>query len=508
MNKDKYFEQQCRKAFEDRSEKPPKSVWEKIEAQLDEQQDQTVVVLPWWNSLGWVAGVAAAVGLLLVAGVAWQHFENTAQKEAQNTATQKFAPNVSKKSTHSRTENATQMAQIAAVAPQRAALKTTDSAPFKEKIAVLPAPGQPQKQAGKSTERLANRAKKSRYFPVVASIMPEISAPQSVILTDNTFASFPTSSTPSASPSKGSYAPELTPKIQINILTIKGLQHLSNLAARKPWVSYSASSSVAQPKRSAKVYWAALSLLPTRFNSGLQIPPSYYSLASTNFVNPAPTNNPKEQSYVGASVAVQSQVGIGLGKRWSLETGVGYLRGKSVYEANTYIDHQTGLVSNSLETAIANSPQVRNGAVDASKNLAGLSISSPTRGVAPLAQQAVDNHYDYLQIPLQVGYAVVQNRRRLSFWVLGGFANTILLQNQFENGQKEVVHFGARKGAFRTFAVAASTGARLQYQFAARWSATMTGNYQHSLSATTYSEAILAARPWWWGVGCGLQYGF
>lgn len=499
MDNDEYFEGQWKKAFEDRSEMPPESVWKKIEAQLDEQDDKAVVVLPWWRSLGWVAGVAAAVGLLLVAGITWQRFENTTPKIAQsidkqkpsptpsklgtlqcNVPTNNVATNIAKKSTPTDPKNVAKIAKTGEVVAISAQDKSDNNTPS------FPTVSTPSNVATLHRNVAKNSISTNN---IATNNIPINSVATNNIATENTTLQCNVA------------------KIQITALTGKGLQRLIGLAARQPWVNYSAPGNVSKPKRSAKVYWAALSLLPTRFNSGLQIPRSSYNFTSSNFASISPVNPPKEESHVATSVAVQSQVGVGLGKRWSLETGIGYLRGRSVYEATTYIDQQTGLVSNSLETAIANSPQTGNLMADASKNSAPLSISSSNR-LTPLAQQAVGNQYDYLQIPLQVGYAVVQSRCKLSFWVLGGFANTILLHNQFENGQGEAVNFGTNKGAFRTFSVAASGGGRLQYQFAARWSATMTGNYQHSLMPTTYSETTLTARPWWWSVGCGLQYGF
>ena len=512
MDNDEYFEGQWKKAFEDRSEMPPESVWKKIEAQLNKQDDEAVVVLPWWRNLGWVAGVAAAVGLLLVAGIAWQFLPTPSKVETLhcNVSTNNVATNNAKQSTSANPKNAAKIAKTGeadAISDQDKSDNNTPSFPTVStpfNVATL------HRNVVINNIATNNIATNNVVMNNVAKNNIAINnVAANNVATNNIATNNVTTNNVTTNNTTLQYnvATDNAPKMQITALTGKGLKPLIGLAARQPWVSYSAPSNVSKPKRSAKIYWAALSLLPTRFNAGLQIPRSSYNFTSSNFASISPANPPKEQSHVATSVAVQSQVGVGLGKRWSLETGIGYLRGRSVYEATTYIDQQTGLVSNSLETAIANSPQTGNLMADASKNSAPLSISSSNR-LTPLAQQAVGNQYDYLQIPLQVGYAVVQSRRKLSFWVLGGFANTILLHNQFENGQGEAVNFGTNKGAFRTFSVAASGGGRLQYQFAARWSATMTGNYQHSLMPTTYSETTLTARPWWWSVGCGLQYGF
>ena len=67
------FENEWRRRFDDASETPPPALWERIEARLDEEEEESVMVIPFWQrtqKLRWVAE-ASVTALLLAVGGWW-----------------------------------------------------------------------------------------------------------------------------------------------------------------------------------------------------------------------------------------------------------------------------------------------------------------------------------------------------------------------------------------------------------------------------------------------------
>ncbi|TAE39567.1 MAG: hypothetical protein EAZ70_08085 [Runella slithyformis] len=513
---DEDFEKQWRKAFEGSSQKPPLSVWEKIETRLDQHDDAPVVILPWWNRFGWAAGVAAAVSVLLVVGWSWWQPTKPTSEERIVAATRaaKPAPPVGHSSAEKGIVAATRTDKPAPPVGHSSAEKGIVAATRTDKPA--PPIGHSSEKGIITARRAAKPAPPVGYSAeegIIAAISSlekgrettervaknnRISDQSTKKMSDNELVT--SQITVPDSPSQPSV-------LVLNPLAPKGYKRLLGLAARKPWVHYETPKTNKQPPTPTKIYWAALNVAPTSFNSGLSIPNAGgSSFKSLNTSNTAPS----ERSRAALSVVVQSQVGLQLGKRWSLETGIGYLQGNSVYSAATFLNTASNFTSNSLEVAIAQSPSNNSGLamLDASKNASPFNSPQFSSQVVQSTLQEVKNQYGFLQVPVQAGYALWPKRNKLSVWAVGGFINNIRLQNQFENGRNNTLTFGTGEGPFRTFSVATTTGLRLQYQLATRWSATLTGNYQRTLGTTTYANAAFAARPWWVGMGWGLRYGF
>jgi hypothetical protein len=63
------FEDQWRKALKEASEAPPQSVWEGIEARLDQQEGKGMILPLWWQSSKLWYAAASIAALLLVGGI-------------------------------------------------------------------------------------------------------------------------------------------------------------------------------------------------------------------------------------------------------------------------------------------------------------------------------------------------------------------------------------------------------------------------------------------------------
>src|SRR4051812_15348519 len=98
------FEDQWRKALKEASEAPPPSVWEGIEARLDEENDKGIIPLWWQSPKIWYAA-ASVVALLLVGIGIW--YSGTGLQDKR--AVEQVAVNKTEKSeTPSRNDSANQ----------------------------------------------------------------------------------------------------------------------------------------------------------------------------------------------------------------------------------------------------------------------------------------------------------------------------------------------------------------------------------------------------------------
>src|SRR5215217_4213758 len=81
------FEDQWKRALKEASETPPQSVWEGIEAHLDQNNNDKVVPLWWKSAKLWYA--AASVVAVLLAGGIWYKNAGTNSETAHVAANQK-----------------------------------------------------------------------------------------------------------------------------------------------------------------------------------------------------------------------------------------------------------------------------------------------------------------------------------------------------------------------------------------------------------------------------------
>jgi hypothetical protein len=513
--KNEDFEKQWQDAFQDKQRQPPPSVWEQIEARLDQKEDKKpVVILPLWNRLGWVA--AATVATILGAGIwAWR---GQAVPSAAETVVATNTPDKSPKVARQQNQVKTPLSD-ATPTPSKIATNTEKS-PNATNTKTEKSPNAAStktefyannrapifaKKSKQNSRNLNNETTKifektlrlaSKNEPFNSESEPYLDQNQQPTLNQNSQLALNQNHELTVAP------------LAVGMLLPKGYKNLLGATPRQPWVNVDALQQTKKtPTTPRKTYWAALNLAPTNFNAALNVPSAVYASSGANFASNSDLAG-NNQNQAALSIAVQSQVGVQLSKRWSLETGLGYLRGNSVYNSSLIVDSQQNPISNSLETAVIQSPNSSNwqGALDAQK----IGPQSPQGSISSLTfstLQATKNQYNYVQLPIQAGFAVLPAAKKLSLWALGGVVNNFLLQNNYENGQRNTVSFGTGQGPFRTFSMATTTGLRLQYRLAHRWNATLTGNYQHSLSNNTHVDAAFSARPWWWSVGWGVRYG-
>ncbi len=266
-----------------------------------------------------------------------------------------------------------------------------------------------------------------------------------------------------------------------------------------------------QPEKRER--WASVSLMPGAFNPSVAVQVPTFANTSSFVNNQAASTQSLAtvQSQANFSVAYQAVAGLQLTERWSVESGVGYLAGRSTVESPTQGYIAQGALSG-LGVGTAN----RNLYADALQNSSGRAVMADAvnslgsyyqaklqNAYDPLNRQTLRNDFQYVQVPVQVGYQL-RPRKRLGLALLGGFLTNIFVRNTVAD---ELV-IEPQDGVYRPVSWAASLGARFRYRPTRRWSASLAGLYQPTLGAGTRPESQVQSRPTTAGVSFGVDYHF
>jgi hypothetical protein len=210
------------------------------------------------------------------------------------------------------------------------------------------------------------------------------------------------------------------------------------------------------------------------------------------------------------SYAVQGQIGKKLSKHWSIETGVSYLEGQSMFShPGSWSDPSGG------QYYLANYDLLESALIKSNKNVFRTSAVPETVSIIEedlfarisTTFQQTPNSYRYLQVPIQLGYELAPSHR-LSYTLLAGIVGNLFLQNTIETARGEALTTRAQDGVYSTLHAGATAGLRLNYALSPTLTASLTGSYQQALSRAAQEESALTAQPQLYGVGWGVRYQF
>lgn len=519
-----------RRVFDEAAETPPPRVWSAIERQLDEPGNARV--LPLWGAMMlrpavWGTGLAAAVALLLV-GI-WL----IRTEPARQPAVARLQPAQTGQSAETYTAKVQQQSLIAdgerataTLRPKKPSGVTAMSPAFSvgepQSVAVSSTPNPKSQIAGRSANKFFN----DPPFIVDGRAMPPAESGRPGNRESMPIALLPAAryalTAMQSSHSDQTEESDLTKSIAMERLASRGV-HLYEMRPIQRIVWFQPADATVpvveeQVRVAAKTRWASVSVMPGAFNPGVSVAlPAYANAAvSAPALGQRTGTASAVSSRANVSVAFQAGAGMQLTDRWSVESGVGYLAGRSTVSSpaaqpvysfaqssylntttsiagNLYVDllrSQTGKTSGNRTAGAANDFLISN--TNPYTNLSGYNN-----------QRAVASNYAFVQVPVQVGYEL-RPRKRLTLAVLGGLITSIFVKNTVD----DALVVKANDGVYKPVALVASMGARFRYRSSERWSASLAGVYQPSLTATTRSDSPVQTNPTTTGMTFGVDYHF
>ena len=527
------------KAFDEASEMPPPRVWDAIERQLDKSEKEVLPgpkIIPLWGTglispkqIVWSAGIAATVAVLLIGW--WMQttpIERTqAERDQTSAPEQRLAsprhesPSVAANAPQTDIDQHQEQSKV----DKRTLLADRQSMDSRSEVGQQS--GRSVYSASSATNELAGHTKRrsSSLKHVSVSNIPraDYAATQSLATGQVNQLAHPINSRPTTAAFVFGSSPLQNQMLQaeqasgIIASTMAGRQiryrDLSSIQ-RIVWISPAATEMEEKVARSDHKYheaWASVSVMPGSFDPAASVRPGQatftnaYALSTTN-QNPS---QPSVTSRPNLSLTFQASAGIQVSKHWSIESGVGYLSGHSQVEspaqvttshANTAINRQeaTGnLYLNALQGSRASTSQ---------KALADLVATNSYQSQVSydaVAQQTLTNNYQYVQVPVQIGYQL-RPRKRFSLALLGGLLTNIFVRNTV--GDNVVIN--SKDGVYRPLSWSATLGARFRYRPSRRWSASMAGVYQSAFGSDTESTAHVQNHITATGMSFGVDYHF
>ncbi|GAB3332889.1 hypothetical protein GCM10027299_39770 [Larkinella ripae] len=557
LSKEEQFNEEWRSLFENAEESPSEELWDSITRRLDEEEAETVIPL-WPRAKPWIYSVAAAVVALLMGWWAMQSTETAdinrplADQTTSSSSvhpTKTAEPAVKNRESSAATTRSPEKPAIAFQAskakpetpgnrnePIAANKNTTDDQAVDpelertETATTIDGIINDQSLLAESRTKNASRRSKTGAARLRATAptrlaearrMNRPSKPSAIVgppetaLSRNapsttdlaTRAAKPETAVEEAADSRLAYEASY---IKNKATALKDPRPISRI------IWYRAPETAIEPQekgRSKKEYWAALTATPLSFNPMTSIHSSldqaYLSYSGVAQSSRQPTSV-SLQNQAQISMAWQASSGVKLSKHWSVEAGVQYLNGRSQAQNNASVTNAfTNQTENLLVNAVRNSspsvaqdalPQKSNSLLPANVDKNNL-VNSSYLTVVP-SDQLVSNNFQYIQVPVQVGYHILPERK-VSYSVLGGLMGNVFLKNTI--GTLEV---DRADQVYRPMAVAGTAGLRINYHPTHHWSGSLTGSYQQSLQNGTQSDAQLQVRPQAVGVGFGLNYHF
>lgn len=479
-----------RKAFEDAAETPPPRVWEAVARHLDE--DRQAVIIPLWTRVRpWAMGMAASTVLILIGWWAWP----VATSVGPAPAGRRMAQSETKKTEQTQAatdKGAWRNANLASVIPTPQ-LETVAGTIHSSSTTL------PGSMAG------PDRAPSDRFQRLQAKKRP-LSTSQ---MARSTFAD------EIATTRLEQGVAETSERLSFGLTELAPRPFRSHLYSTQRVVWFRLPDTVEadelkQHKPAHHGAWASVSVMPSAFSPDVALrsmPVAMISRAAAyNYQNTVSTPA-TVSSRASVAMAYQAGAGMQINERWSVETGVGYLKGHSTVDSPTrqlaQVSSLTGktTASNLYADAVRQPNNTANAL--ASADVQYLISNASANAYNADIRANVENDYQYVQVPVQVGYQL-RPRRKIGIALLGG-----LLANWFvRNNVDTDIVVKANDGLYRPLTVAGTAGARLRYASSPRWSASLAGVYQQSLQSGTHADAALETHPQTVGMSFSVDYHF
>ncbi|MDZ7934720.1 MAG: outer membrane beta-barrel protein [Emticicia sp.] len=207
------------------------------------------------------------------------------------------------------------------------------------------------------------------------------------------------------------------------------------------------------------------------------------------------------QNAISSGIGINTGVAMGykISKKWNFESGIRYLRGNSTLNSNTYAFQQNGYVNTFLADYLLQN--------SSSKEFQ--TANTPINTVVADASQ-FGNRYEYLIIPMQVGYEIGLSKK-VALNILAGVSTDIFLQNTIINDnsivqEKSIINTSSN--IYKPLNLSGLGGIQANYLVSKHWQLNLGSSYQHSLFSGINNSTALQMRLKMFGLNYGLNYRF
>ena len=485
--------------FGEAADTPPPRVWQAIERELDDETDAFVPIIPFWQRSIFLR-VAAAILVLLAGGllVLWPvekeavvaknaaktrqnsrlstNYVDNNQKSGQNVDNLSDLQPEQEKSTSADAEYQTGSNRHPMLASRAYSInKTTVPIHINNKVSI--------KQNRKP--RTGHQATNERIIESVPALLPTVSVPEIA---------------QTKSPEFIAINQVLHQSLRVDVLPSPTWATVITVAAHEPVIEPQQPASSAKPRGR----WLSVSAGQAAFQPSVALRSQSASAASGVVKGSVSVPDQLLESRSGAAVSVLAVAGFHLSGRWFVEGGAGFQQAQATVVS-------PGQVASAFTATNVSSSSVYNDALFGSSSASqnnGIQINRTNSALFDNRNQVGQANeqrsiYQFGQAMAQVGYQF-RPRKRLGIAALGGLIANLFVKNAVENGP--VIR--ATNAVYRPVSIAGLGGLRLRYRASGRWSVSMAGLYQYSLSSITQSSALLSVQPQNVSISGSLDYHF
>src|SRR5690606_30405263 len=192
----------------------------------------------------------------------------------------------------------------------------------------------------------------------------------------------------------------------------------------------------------------------------------------------------------GVAYSVGVNVGGRIAPRWTLQGGINYMTQNASFMSDAVVteDYQNFTAAYSAEIT---------------------KMTDASASVVPTAPYSVNNNMEFLSIPLQAGYLLVN--RALGIQLTGGVATDLFIQNtlQPQSGDLEKVTNGSGSDSpYRTVNFSGLVGTEFSYRFSDKYRISLNPGLRYPFSSMYKSDVGLDATPVTFDVGLRFRYIF
>jgi hypothetical protein len=256
-------------------------------------------------------------------------------------------------------------------------------------------------------------------------------------------------------------------------------------------------------KSSKNTFWMSVDFMPIAANNNMSI--NYQpviALAAGRGVHGIDASKVSEelQQQVQSQFSYQTgfQVGYRFYKGFTLQSGLHYTALQSSISTNQYIEQNGQKYPGFLTLARTDyAPQ------------GDVMLSSANRGASPEAI-TINNQFQFLNIPLQIGYLFGKDKWR--YGLSAGISANVLLNSTFAGGSDASVaalSMGASdEGFYKPLFLSSMASVSLQYLLSETLRVSLQPTYQQAIESVAKENSPLQSSPRIWGLNMGISYNF